>query len=478
MPTSKQKRLFIRPTAAVLVACVVFLVRGPWARAQCDPQELANVLAADGLANDLFGYSVAVSGDTAVVGAYQGDHAGINSGVAYVFVNTAGAWTQQAKLVASDAALDDFFGIFVAIAGDTIVVGATQDDDAGTGSGSAYVFTRSGTTWTQQAKLAPSDAAANDQFGTSVALSGDTAIIGAGLSGANDAGAAYAFLRTGSVWSQQQKLTASDAAASDFFGYSVAFSVDTAIVGARADDDNGTSSGSAYVFVRTGSVWSQQQKLTPSDPPATFDEFGYYVAVSGNTAFVGSHFDDNAGTNAGAAYVFTRAVGVWSLQAKLTASDAAAHDDFGFSIALSGDTALIGAWQDDDAATNAGSAYVFTRAAGLWTEKAKIIASDAALSDFFGFSVALSGDTAVIGADLDDDTASNAGSAYLFDLLPATNAGDIDGDHDVDLADIDILVNVLLDVNTNAVDVGRADVDCSGAPAGVDVQTFLDLLLN
>src|SRR6185503_19688910 len=194
----------------------------------------------------------------------------------------------------------------------------------------------------------------------------------------------------------------SDAAAGDLFGDSVAVSGDTAVVGAIGDDDGGTSSGSAYVFVRSAGVWSQQQKLTASDALAG-DEFGYSVAVSGDTAVVGARSDSDAGTFSGSAYVFVRSAGVWSQQQKLTASDAAAGDFFGFSVAVSGDTAVVGAIFDDDAGSGSGSAYVFVRSAGVWSQQQKLTASDAAASDSFGASVAVSGDTAVVGASFDSD---------------------------------------------------------------------------
>ncbi len=259
------------------------------------------------------------------------------------------------------------------------------DDDAGSESGSAYVFVRSGTTWSQQAKLTAFDAAAIDQFGYSVAISGDTAIVGA--YGDDDAGSAsgsaYVFVRSGTTWSQQAKLTALDAAASDQFGYSVAISGDTAIVGAYLDDDAGSASGSAYVFVRSGTTWSQQAKLTASDGAAS-DLFGYSVAISGDTAIVGAYGDDDAGSDSGSAYVFVRSGTTWSQQAKLTALDAAAVDCFGYSVAISGDTAIVGAYLDDDAGSASGSAYVFVRSGTTWSQQAKLTASDGAASDQFG----------------------------------------------------------------------------------------------
>lgn len=385
-------------------------------RGQCSPIEVAKLAASDAAANDYFGTSVAISGDTALISAAEDDNlGGVGAGSVYVFVRSSGVWMQQAMLVASDAAANDNFGISVALSGDTAVVGAYRNDHVGgTNAGAAYVFVRSSGIWTQEAKLTASDAAANDEFGIDVALSGDTALVGAYLNdnvGGSDAGAAYVFVRSAGVWTQQAKLTADDAQPGDSFGNSVALSGETAVIAAFDDDDGGTNSGSAYVFVRSGITWNQQAKLTAADP-ATEDLFGVCVAVQGDTAVVGALRDDDAGANSGSAYVFTRSGTSWTQQQKLTAADAAANDSFGHQVAVSGDLALVSAFLDD---SGAGSAYVFTRSGVVWTEQQKLTASDAAPGDFFG-TLALSGDTVVAGAPDDDDAGSNSGSAYIFDL--------------------------------------------------------------
>ncbi|MCP4420127.1 MAG: tandem-95 repeat protein [Chloroflexi bacterium] len=371
----------------------------------------AKVTASDGAADDHFGYSVAVSGDTAVIGARGNDDNGSYSGSAYIFTRSGSTWSQQAKLTASDGAADDYFGQSVAVSGDTVVIGAWGDGDDGFRSGSAYIFTRSGNTWSQQAKLTASDGAAEDYFGYFVAISGDTAVIGAW--GDDDSGSAYIFTRSGSTWSQQAKLIASDAAADDVFGTSVAASGDTVIIGASRDDDNGNSSGSAYIFTRSGSTWSQQAKLTANDGAAD-DIFGISVAVSGDTAVIGAYGDDDNGNYSGSAYIFTRSGSTWSQQAKLTASDGAADDFFGRSVAVSEDTAIISANGNDDNGSHSGAAYIFIRSGNTWSQQTKLTASDAAAIDNFGTSVAVNGDTAVIGAYLDDDN----GSAYVFATTP------------------------------------------------------------
>jgi uncharacterized repeat protein (TIGR01451 family) len=370
------------------------------------------VIALDGATSDGFGNPVAVSGDTALVGAVGDDG---NKGSAYVFVHSGSYWTQQAKLIASDGAVSDRFGYSVAISGDTALVGAYYDDSL---KGSAYIFVRSGTTWTQQAKLTANDGEAWDYFGDSVALSGDTALVGA-YSDDSNKGSAYIFVKPGSGWTsmtQTAKLTASDGAYEDYFGNSVALSGDTALVGAHRDD---SEKGAAYIFIMPGSGWittsTYTAKLTASDGVAS-DLFGQSVALSGDTALVGAHWDD---IYKGSAYIFVKPGSGWTTTstytAKLTASDGAGGDEFGYSVAISGDTALVGAHGDDDDGSASGSAYVFVKPGSGWTTTstytAKLTASDGAGSDYFGNSVALSGDTALVGAYLDD---SQKGSAYFY----------------------------------------------------------------
>jgi len=420
--------------SVALATMAIFFAWGPIApaRGQCNPHELTKVIASDAAADDFFGSSVAVSGDTAVVGANGEDDAGSNSGSAYVFVRSGTVWTQQAKLTASDAAAFDNFGRSVAVSGDTAVVGAYLDDHAGgTDAGSAYVFIRIGAVWMQQAKLIASDAAAVDNFGFSVAVSGDTAVVGAILddhTSLMDVGSAYVFVRAGTVWTQQAKLTFASGGvmASDQFGWSVAVSGDTALVGANRFDDifGGVNTGAAFVFVRSGIVWTQQAKLSTEPFFAPAGEFGSSVAISGDTAVVGAAATNlPSGNGSGAAYAFTRTGNAWTQQQRLIASDAAFGDAFGNSVTAADDIAVVGANSNDDAGTSSGSAYVFTRSGALWTEKAKLTASDAASDDFFGGSVALSGSTAVVGARRDDHAGgTNAGSAYVFVLDADTDA--------------------------------------------------------
>jgi prepilin-type N-terminal cleavage/methylation domain-containing protein len=379
------------------------------------PVDPAKLLAADGASSDYFGYAVAIDGDTVVVGAYQDGDKGIGSGSAYVFTRTGGTWTQQAKLVPADGAAYDRFGSAVAVDADTIVVGAYGDDDKGTYSGSAYVFTRTGGTWTQQAKLVPADGAASDYFGYAVAVDADTIVVGAYKDDdkGSASGSAYVFTRTGGTWTQQAKLVPADGTAGDYFGFAVAVDADTIVVGAYGDDDKGADSGSAYVFTRTGATWTQQAKLTAPDGTAN-DYFGHAVAVDAGTIVVGAYGDDDKGDYSGSAYVFTRTGGTWTQQAKLVPADGAAYDDFGTAVAINANTIVVGAHKDDDKGTDSGSVYVFVRTGATWAQQAKLTAPDGTAGDWFGRAVAVDGDTIVVGAPYDDDKGDNSGSVWVL----------------------------------------------------------------
>ena len=383
--------------------------------AVCHAVDEVKLIPSDAAANDRSGCAVPLDGDTALVGAYYHGGNGLHSGAVYVFARNQATWGQQAKLTASNGEPDDLFGVSVALDGDTALVGAFGDDDNGSNSGSAYVFVRDGTIWRQQAKLTASDGATNDFFGWSVALDGDTAFVGAHEDddAGSESGSAYMFVRDGITWNQQAKLTASDAAAHDLFGRAVALDGDTALVGAYYDDDNGSNSGSAYVFVRDGATWREQAKLTATDAAAD-DFFGASVVVDEDIVLVGAFgaYDDN--TNSGSAYVFVRDATIWSQQSKLTADKAPGNHLFGRSVALDGDTALVGASNDDANGSDSGSVYVFVHDGTAWNQQAKLTASDAAAGDLFGWSIALDGDTAMVGASNDDVNGSDSGSAYIY----------------------------------------------------------------
>ena len=363
---------------------------------------------------DQFGISVAISdnGTTAIVGAYTEDV----HGAAYIFTRSGTTWTQQQKIQASDRQVSDEFGWSVAISGNgnTAIVGARYEGVSqwSKKQGAAYIFTRSGTTWTEQQKITASDRQAYDIFGTSVAISGDgdTAIVGAvgEDTGASDAGAAYIFTRSGTTWTQQQKIQASDKQASDNFGTSVAIDDDgdTVIVGAEhAWFGNSGYAGAAYIFTRSGTSWTEQQIITASNP-AALDYFGHSVAISddGNTAIVGGKEADG--------YIFTRSGTTWSEQQKIQKSCT--------SVAISGNgnTAILGAQFDDPGGTtDAGAAYIFARSGTTWSQQNEIDASDKQSNDEFGKSVSISGDYAIVGAWYEDTGGTKAGAAYIYKYI-------------------------------------------------------------
>ncbi len=386
--------------------------------------EQQKLVAANGKAGDNLGNAVAISGDTAVIGAFNDDQQATNAGAAYVFVRQAGVWTQEAKLVAADAAMNASFGQSVAISGTTLLIGAYNDDDKGLGSGSAYVFVRQGGVWNQQAKLVAADGAAFDSFGLSVTLDGDTAAIGApyGDGAVVDSGTAYVFDRNGGTWTQRAKIAPSDGLAYDDFGASVTLASGTLLIGADSHDVNAMDSGAAYVYVGAANTWTLEAKIAPNDGAAS-DYFGWASALSGNTALIGAYGDDDKGADAGSAYVYVRNGGVWTQQAKLQANDGSTGDVYGVSVALSGDRAIVGATFDDTKGVNSGSAYVYQRNGVSWTETAKIVPNDGAATDWFTSSVSLSNDTALIGARNDDDKGVDSGSAYVLVLRNAT--GDV-----------------------------------------------------
>ena len=317
----------------------------------------------DAEAGDGLGTAVAIDGDTAIAG----------TGSAYIYHYDGSVWVEQAKLTAADEESDDHFGAAVSISSDTVLVGAYGNDDDGADSGAAYIFTFDGTVWSELAKLTAADAAAGDNFGVAVAISQNRALVGAAGdddSGA-DSGSAYIFAFDGTAWSQQAKLTATDAAAGDGFGVSTSMSADGVMVGAAGDDDSGADAGAAYFFKLENSVWQQQDKLIAADG-APGDGFGTSLAVSGSDAIVGAAGDDDGGADAGAAYIFKFDGSAWVQQSKLTAGDAQPGDAFGSSVAIAGTYAVVGAPGDDDSGQDAGAVYIFKFDGSTWQEIAKL----------------------------------------------------------------------------------------------------------
>jgi len=436
--------------------------------------ELQRLLHSDASSGDFFGRSVAIDEEVIAVGAYFDFNAqGFAAGAVYIFRFNGIIWEEEAKLTASDGEENDFFGFTVALDGDVLIVGAHLDDDITNGEavGSAYIFRYNPGTgmWNQEQKLQPLDPGFNDQFGYSVGISGNTAVIGAysdDLGVLVDAGSAYVFRFNGFNWLQEQKLTAPDASLSDKFGWAVDVSGGAIVCGASGDSHaGGIVAGSAYVFHFTGLNWVFAQQLIASDS-SLLDRFGSSVAIQNATIAVGAPAKL---TDTGAAYIFRFNGAAWMEEQRLFPQDPEIHDGFGFSIdveedpILGRDVAVVGTRYGDEGGTDSGAAYFFQfdGLAGMWLPEMKLAASDGNNQDEFGISIAVSSRVTVVGSWLADTACPalpdcDSGAAYVFSA-----SGDCNGNLIPDAADL--LNGTSLDCNNN----GTLD-ECDGP--GVDCR--------
>ena len=385
---------------------------------------------------DALGASVSIFGDMALVGAPNADtdDADVNqvgTGVVYVFTWSSGSWTKAATLTADDGANDDRFGAAVSLSAEWAVVGAPGNDNAGGSyAGAVYVFRLFAGSWTQKEKLLATGGAASDSFGGSVSVYGDYIVAGAhkGDGAVVDSGAVYTFYATHintktSYWTQGAKLVAPAGAFRDYFGASVSLTSNAVMIGAYGDDEAGDLAGAVYTFRRSGSVYSQPEKLLADDATAG-DWFGWKVSIDGDRALISTAHDDNLAGDVedmGSAYIFDRVAAVWSQTQKLYPDESSTDYSFGNSISLSGDRAVIGNYGDtspvdDVVGIKVGSAYVFdlNTSSGVWQQTDKLIASDYDKWDEFGRAVAVSGDRLIIGAPKEDSAGADAGAAYTF----------------------------------------------------------------
>ena len=435
----------------------------------------AYLKASNARANALFGYAVAISGDTLAVGAYlensyargidgdQSDRSADGSGAVYVFVRAGQSWSQQAYIKASNTRKGAQFGRVIALSGNTLAVGSPFESSAATGidgdqansdapeSGAVYVFKRQGQSWAQQAYLKASNAKAGDMFGSGLALSGDTLAVGAhresGGAGPADhasqplagSGAVYVFQRTSEGWTQQAYIKASNARAGDRFGSSVALHKDILAVGAilggtsegtDAGNRPAPSGGAVYVFQRRGRNWAQEAYFELPDA-GSGALFGSSVALSEDTLAVGAPLE----AERGAVHIFERAGRSWTETVRLTAAKTAPGDGFGQSVALAGNMLAVGAYLEgsaahgidgdalDRAAPGSGAIYVFARVHGTWAQQAYVKASNTRPESSFGFGLAISADTLAVGApgessdSIGDQTnarAPGSGAVYVF----------------------------------------------------------------
>ena len=477
------------------------------------PTQTIKLTASDGLANDQFGNAVALSNlaglagaqpDIAVVGLrYDDIGTTADRGSANIYkLNSSGVWAFEAKLTAADGVAGDAFGYSVAIFGNTVVVGAPFDDIALADQGSAYIFQRNTAgAWTQVVKVIPADPSASDAFGYSVAITntavttsnfGDLVIVGSpnddiGL--IQNQGSAYVFKRaTSGTWAQESKfvITGTDAAAEEDFGWAVSIYGDRALVSAPFDDIGTVlNRGSAYTFKRgTTGIWTFEAKLVASDGAAD-DYFGYSVCLFNDQAIASAPYDDIASAaDRGSAYIFQLSgAATWTQEAKIVGSDGLASDFFGASVALQGNLAIASAPNDDATAqggsatfTNIGSAYLFTQTGtSTWTQEARFTSTDGLSDKFFGISACIYGQNALIGANGDDigsPLKADQGSAYIFNLKPidCNNNGIPDAE--------DIASGIAKDCNTNGIPdscdiaTGAAnDCNLNGIPDSCDIVT-------
>lgn len=404
-----------------------------------------------------FGSAVAIDGDVAVVGADDAEVEGVEgAGAAYVFRYTGGFWTQEQKLTAADWAESDEFGTAIAISGDTVLIGARRDDDQGDNSGSAYVFEHDGVKWVQVQKLLASDGMQDYFFAGSIALDDDRAVIGASQADANEpsGGAAYVFRYDGNAWVEEQKLTAPDGAINDKFGRSVAIDGATILVGADRRDEGGRSNtGAAYLFRRNATHWVFAQKLLASDDS---NQFGFDVSLSGDDALIG-RLQTNLETHA---YAFRFDGRQWSEEQQVLPTYGTSYD-YAWSVAMESDLAVVAAPGEYG---ERGAAYVFRFDGKQWAQERKLLATDRQSFDDFGRSVAIDAERVLVGAPGDDE---DSGSAHIFEINELI---DCNNNLIADACDIGLLFSA--DCNENGVpDECENDCNSNGVDDACDVST-------
>lgn len=378
------------------------------------------IIADDGKAGDYFGYSAAIDGTTVLIGANKADVDGvIDTGAAYVYVLGDTGWNQQAKLVAQPAFADDGLGGNVALTNDVAMLGVMRRDDKGKDSGAVVSYDREENVWKQNQIFTAHDAKPGDAFGQSIALTESHLIIGAPRSDALgvDSGAAYIYKKESNIWRFQTKITASDGVVGDLFGISVAIDGDTILVGADLHDEKAEDAGAVYVYVMDDDTWKQEAKLMASDGGET-DIFGVRVALSENTALISARRDDTEelGADAGSAYIFVRDSSTWTQQAKLTSPDGLDDDRFGRGVALNGNIAIISAMNHDANGSNTGAVYVYMKGSSGWRYTSKFSAKSSMSDDKFGWNVGLSNGVAVIATPNYDAKGQESGAVFIQDL--------------------------------------------------------------
>lgn len=446
-------QLTLRPLAAITLS-VVGALTAP-ALGQVINQDF-KVVPNDGEAGDRFGFSIAIDNGLMVVGSRFANESGPSSGSAYLFNASTGALIME--LVPDDGVSGQRFGFSVAIDNGVVAVGAWNDIDGGPESGAAYLFDAS--TGAQLFKLLASDAQPRDRFGQFIDIDNGIVVVSAIFTDDNgeDSGSAYLF--NASTGGQIAKLLPDDGEAGDNFGRSVGISNGTVVVGANRNDDNGLSSGSAYLFGASGGT--QIAKLLANDA-AEGDEFGYSVAIDNGIVVVGALNDSDNGFESGSAYLFVAPSG--SQITKLLPDDGTSQDGFGISVAIDDGIVAVGAWNDNDNGPDSGSAYLFD--ASTNTQIFKLLASDGDGGDLFSFSTAISNGVVAVGAILDDDNGTSSGSAYVFTAPLPECPADLTGDGILNFFDISAFLNAFNAQNP------IADFTGDGVWNFFDVSAFL-----
>jgi len=370
-----------------------------------------------GNSDDSFGESVAIQGNTILVGAPYNDDAGIQAGALYVYDYDGSDWLQNQILMPPSIGDLYFFGASVDIDGDYAIAGAygaVNSSSTAFRSGTAYIYRYDGSSWSFDTELHDSNSAGLDDFGMDVAITGDYAFAGSPGDDDNgqDSGSVFIYHSNGTTWSFHQKLMSGTDG--DHFGKSISVDGSWAVIGAYGDNSTYTDSGAAYIYHFDGSVWTESQKLKAGDP-GTGDAFGLAVAIDGQQLLIGAPYDNDNGPSSGSVYVFAYENSIWTQHEKILASDGTVDHLFGNSLDISRKYAVVGAFNDSEHGIRSGAGYLLYYNERTWVEFLKFNASDASAYDKFGYSVALTEDFAVAGAPQDHDESNDEGEVYVFD---------------------------------------------------------------
>lgn len=452
------------------------------AQAGDPPVRLEDELLFPSDSGDLFADSSDVLGDTIVSGAARDDGLGLDAGAVYTFDRSGASWVERPKLVAGDASAGDLFGWAVKLAGTRLVVGAPLADGLVADTGAAYVYARSGTSWALEQKLSADDGTANDLFGSALALDGDTLLVGASGDDVNGSlsGSAYVFVRSGTVWTQEARLLPSDGSSLDRFGDSVAISGDRAAIGAEFGDGDFSVSGTAYVFARSGTSWAQEAELSRGGAPLSDSRFGLRVAIEGDRVIATSPIALLGGSNRGAAYVFERSGSSWPLTDTILNPHLG---EFGWELVLEGDTLLVGSLFGGTSFE--GQAHLFRYGGGVWAEEIRLEPSLSQGS--FPVSAGLSGNRVVAGTLPFEKIEESSGLLFVYDLIdtrtfcdatdgslascPCANPGDPESGCDVAQATGGVELNVLgQDTSPNRATLVGDGFPPAGSPAAIVIR--------